>query len=76
MNVGKILSCLHFNIWVTHFFQETTWSMLSQLTSFSIVKFVYILFTITKAFYQNVTTSCFQLSIIGGEKTFLVSSAP
>lgn len=50
--------------------------MLSQLTSFTIVKFVYILFTITKAFYQNVTTSCFQLSIIGGEKTFLVSSAP
>ena len=45
---NSCLSSRSINICVTHFFQETTWNMLSQLTSFTIVKFVYILFKITR----------------------------
>ena len=32
---------------------ETIWNVLSQLMSFTIVKFFYILFTTVKAFYQR-----------------------
>ena len=38
---------------VTHFCWETIWNVLSQLMSFTIVKFFYILFTTVKAFYQR-----------------------
>ena len=50
---------------MTHFCWETIWNVLSQLISFTIVKFFYILFTTFKAFYHrqipSVTTANIEL---------------
>ena len=52
-NVVRTITCPQAH-WVTHFCWETIWNVLSQVMSFTIVKFFFILFyTTVKAFYQR-----------------------
>ena len=62
---------------MTHFCWETIWNVLSQLMSFTIVKFFHILFTTVKAFHQrqipSVTTAV--VSSLRDQK-MCINSAP
>ena len=60
-NVVRIITCPQAHHLSDTFLLETIWNVFSQLMSFTIVNFFYILFTTVKAFYQrqipNVTTA-------------------